>query len=186
MFLVENQKVPLCLDCYTKYAAVMQLQTENYERELNYLSDQIAHSVGMPPLGPRYPERRLPQIIGNLTLNNIKVSGGVVGSINTGSIGRLDVTITAIKGTGQSDLAEALTRLSEAVIASVDLAQLQRDEMVELLGALASEIATPPEQRRNSIGRTLLARLRELISGAADLTTIWQQWGPSIIGVFGG
>jgi hypothetical protein len=186
MFLVENEQVPLCLDCYVKYAAVMQIQTENYERELNYLSDQIAHSVGLPPLGPRYPDRKPSQIIGNLTLNNIKVSGGVVGSINTGSIGRLDVTISAIKSAGQSEIADALTRLTEAAIVSKDLAQAQRDEIIELLSALASEIATPPEQRRNSIGRTLLARLRELVASTADLTTIWQQWGPSIIALFGG
>jgi hypothetical protein len=186
MFLVEHEKVPLCLDCYSKYSAAMQVQTENYEREMNYLSDQVANTFGLPLMAPRYPARPAPNNVGVITLHNIKVTGGVVGSINTGAIGKLDVTISAIKSNGDADVADAISKLSEAILKSESVSQPQKDELVEILSGIASEAATPPESRRNSVAKVLLGRLKDVLSSAADLTTIWQQWGPAITAAFAG
>jgi hypothetical protein len=68
---------------------------ENHERRMNYLQDEIAAQVGMPPMGPRFPPRPKPVILGGVRMNNINVSNSVVGTINTGTIGLIDQSISA-------------------------------------------------------------------------------------------
>jgi hypothetical protein len=100
MYKVGEQGIPLCLGCYFKYSQIQQREMENHERMLNYLSDQIGFVVGMPAIGPRFPPRPQPVVVQGAKLNNINVSNSVVGTINTGSIGMVDQSITALVQTG--------------------------------------------------------------------------------------
>jgi hypothetical protein len=181
MWLVSEKKIPLCLDCYAKFAQIQQTEIESYERMMNYFGDQIALSFGVPPMGPRFPPRPKPIQFGDVSLNNIKVENSVVGSINTGTVGSVDVSITMLKQNGDTQLAEALTKLSEAVLANTVLQAHQKNEALEILSLIANEASAPPNRRRTSALKPLLSRLRDIISTAGDLTTIWQQWGTVVL-----
>src|SRR5437879_5503155 len=111
MYQVGEQNIPLCLDCYFKFSQIQQQQTENHERMMNYLNDEIAMSVGLAPFGPRFPARPRPVIVAGAKLNNISISNSVVGTVNTGSIGSVDQSISALIQIGEPALAEALKGL---------------------------------------------------------------------------
>ena len=184
MWLVTEKQIPLCLDCYFKFSQIQQQELESNERIINYLSDQISFTAGLPPRGPRFPPRPQPTYLGGVALNNIHVKDSVVGAINTGTVGTIDVAITALKNIGETRIADAVTQVSEAILSSTVLDLSQKNEAAEILSLIAAEAASPPERRRASAIKPLLSRLRELVSVAADVSTIWQQWGPILIGFF--
>jgi len=185
MYQVGSQSIPLCLDCYFKYSQIQQREFENHERMMNYLSDQIASSVGMPPLGPKFPPRPQPVVVAGAKLNNIHVSNSVVGTINTGSIGTVDQSISALVQVGEPDLAEALKSLSEAVLQSSDLTRNQRNEVVEALSIIAKEAATPKEMRQNTVAQSMLEKAMKITSLAADIGDVCQKWWPVLVAAFG-
>ena len=185
MYQVGDQNIPLCLDCYFKLTQIQQRDLESNERMLNYLSDEIASQVGMPPMGPRFPPRPQPVHVGGIKLNNISVNNSVVGTINTGSIGSVDQSISALVQLGEPALAEAIKSLSEAILQSADLTRSQRNELVEIMSVLAKEAATPKEARRSTVAQTLLDKAMKITSLANDITDVCQKWWPVLLAAFG-
>ena len=184
IYQVGEHSIPLCLDCYFKYSQIQQREVENHERMMNYLSDQIASSVGMPPMGPRFPPRPQPVVVAGAKLNNIHVSNSVVGTINTGSIGAVDQSISALVQVGEPALAEALKSLSEAVLQSGDLTRNQRNEVIEALSVIAREAATPKETRQNTVAQSMLEKAMKITSLANDVSDVCQKWWPVLLAAF--
>lgn len=186
MYQVGDQNIPLCLDCYFKFSQLQQQQIENNERMINYLSDAMAAQVGLPPMGPQFSQRPRPVNVGGVKLNNISVSNSVIGTINTGSIGSVDQSISALVQLGEPALAEAIKSLSEAILQSGDLTRSQQNELVEILSVLAREAATPKERRRGAVVQTLLDKAMKITSLANDITDVCQKWWPVLLAAFGG
>ncbi len=184
MYQAGDQNVPLCLDCYFKFSQIQQQQLENHERMLNYLNDEMSATVGLPPMGPRFPARPKPVVIAGAKLNNISVNNSVVGTINTGSIGTVDQSITALIQTGEPALAEAIKALSEAILQSGDLTRNQKNELVESLSVIAKEAASPPEARRNTVALSLLEKAIKVTEVANDITDVCQKWWPVLQSAF--
>ena len=130
MYQVGEAAIPLCLKCFLKFSQVSQAETENNERMMNFLQDEMAAVVGMPPIGPRFPPRPRPVVIAGAKMHNINVSNSIVGTINTGSIGLVDQSISALLQVGEPDLAEAVKALSEAILSNKDLTSNQKNELV--------------------------------------------------------
>jgi hypothetical protein len=184
MYQVGDQNIPLCLNCYSKVAQIEQQELENHERMLNYLSDEISFSFGLPSMGPRFPSRPKPLHIGDVKLNNISVNNSVVGTINTGSIGNLDQSISVLAQLNQPQLAETFKKLSEAILQSGDLTGNQRNELIEALSVISREAATPPETRQNTVALSLLERAEQITSMANDISELCKQYWPMIVAVF--
>lgn len=184
MYQIGDHKIPLCLDCYFKLSQINQRELENNERMLNYLSDEMDSLVGIGPIGPRFPPRPQPVQISGVEMNNISVSNSVVGTINTGSIGSVDQSISALIQLGEPNTAEAFKVLTEAVLQSGDLTRNQCNEVVEILSVLAKEAATPPAIRENSVANTLLEKAIGITSLANDITEICQKWWPVLTALF--
>src|SRR5262245_56259644 len=96
MYQVAEQNIPLCLNCFSRFSQIHQQQIENSERMMNYLSDEMAASVGLLLTGPRFPPRPRPLVLEGTKLQNIHVNNSVVGTINTGSISNVDQSISAL------------------------------------------------------------------------------------------
>lgn len=184
MYEIGEQNIPLCLDCYFKLAQIQQQQVENNERMINFASDEMSAVVGLPPIGPRFPTRPRPVIVAGTKLNNITVNNSVVGTINTGSIGSVDQSISALIQCGEPSLAEAIKGLSEAILQSGDLTRNQKNELVESLSVIAKEAATPKEARRNTVALALLERAVQITSLANDITDVCTKWWPALVAVF--
>jgi hypothetical protein len=186
MYQVGQQQIPLCLECHFKFSQIQQQQIENEERMINHASDQIAASVGLGPLGPRFPPRPTPVVVAGAKLSNIHVSNSVVGTINTGSIGSVDQSITALSHIGEPVLAEAVKSLSEAILQSGDLTQNQKNELIESLSVISKEAATPREARQPTVALSLLEKAVKLTSVANDITDVCQKWWPVLMAAFAG
>lgn len=184
MYSVGEQNIPLCLDCYFKLAQIQQQQVENNERMINFASDEMAAVVGVAPIGPRFPLRPHPVVVAGTKLNNISVNNSVVGTINTGSIGVVDQSISALVQCGEPTLAEAIKGLSEAILQSGDLTRNQRNELVESLSIIAKEAVTPKESRRNTVAVVLLERATQITALANDITDICAKWWPILLAAF--
>lgn len=184
MYRVGDSSIPLCLDCYFKFAQIQQQELENNERMINFASDQISAVVGLPPMGLRFPARPRPVIVAGTKLNNISVNNSVVGTINTGSIGSVDQSISALIQCGEPTLADAIKALSEAILQSGDLTRNQKNELVESLSVVAKEAATPIELRRNSAAISLLTRATQITALANDITDVCAKWWPVLVATF--
>jgi hypothetical protein len=184
MYKVGEHGIPLCLDCYFKLSQIQQQEAETNERMMNYLSDQITSSIGMPPMGPRFPPRPKPVVVAGARLNNISVNNSVVGTINTGSIGVVDQSISALVQTGEPKMAEAIKNLSEAILQSGDLTRNQKNQLVETLSVVAKEAMTPKAARQNSVALTLLERAAQITVLANDIAEVCQKWWPVLVAGF--
>ena len=184
MYQVGEQNIPLCLDCYFKVSQIQHQQIENSERMMNYLGDEMSHIVGLPRMGPRFPPRPRPVVVAGTTLHNIHVSNSVVGTINTGSIGTVDQSITVLRQAGQPDLADAIKGLSEAILQSADLTRNQRNELIETLSVVSREAATPVDRRQNSVALSLLEKATKVTALAKDIADVCQKWWPVLIAAF--
>jgi len=175
MYMVgpEDRQVPLCLDCYIRWQNVMLQQQEMYERQINYLTSEMESVVGMPGILPRFPERRPIIHTGGITLNNIHVSNSEVGVLNTGTIENVDATVTVLKTEGNMELAEAVTALSEAVIKSREIADNDKNKILELLSSLSEEALAPKEKRKTAVAKILLSELSDMLGGITTISAIW-------------
>jgi hypothetical protein len=184
MYQVGDQNVPLCLDCYYKFAQIQQQQLENNERMMNYLSDEMDYTVGLPHMGPRFPPRPRPVVVAGTKLHNINVNNSVVGTINTGSIGSVDQSITALVQSGEPELAQAIKELSEAVLQSGDLTRNQKNELIESLSTISREAASPPAARQNTVAVSLLDKAMKVTALANDIAGVCTKCWPIVVAAF--
>src|SRR3989339_1797615 len=163
MFLVSDKDIPLCLDCNLKLVQTTTLQNEMLERQINYHSDLIDYTIGLPPSGPRFPVKRTVNL-GGVSLHNIKVDNSTVGVINTGNIETVDVAVSALHSEGKKEFAEALNQLATAVIKSTELQDAAKNQIIELLSLIAAEATAPKERQRKGAMKALIAQLKDFLS----------------------
>lgn len=137
-------------------------------------------------MGPRFPPRPKPVVVAGAKLNNIHVSNSIVGTINTGSIGTVDQSITALTQVGEPELAEAVKSLSEAILQSGDLTRNQKNELIESLSVISKEAAAPKEARQSTVALSLLEKAAKITSVANDITDICKKWWPVLAAAFSG
>ena len=179
----ENAQVPLCLDCNLKHVQLITMQNDMLEREVNYLTDYMDLIVGLPGLGPKYPERKSVSL-GGVMLNNIKIDRSTIGVLNTGAIETVDSAVTVLKNSGDGQLAAAILELSQAVLNSGAVTADTKAKTVDILSVLASEATAPKERRRVAAIRPLLQEIATLIGGVVGLAEIWDRVRPILESAF--
>jgi hypothetical protein len=184
MYTVTEKDIPLCLDCFLKFSQIQQMELENLERETNFAADEMDAILGLPRTGARYTPRQRPVFVSGVRLSNIHVSNSVVGSINTGSIGVIDQSISALMQVGEPATADALRALSEAILKSADLTANQKKDLMESLSVVSTEAVTPPAKRRNAVARALIEHCSKVAGLANDITDVCQKWWPVLLATF--
>ena len=132
---------------------------------------------------PRFPERRVVNL-GGSTYNNIRVDRSTIGVLNTGTIGNVDGARTRRKQAGESDLAAAVKAFTEALLQSSEAGRDVKNQVLEILSAVAAEATAPKEKRRPAVIRPLLQEISTLVQGVAALSALWAQYGPLITRFF--
>lgn len=120
-----------------------------------------------------------------MSFNNINIVNSTVGVVSLQStLTNIDTSVGNIKQKGYTDLSEALTQLTEQIVASKlsDHVKKEALEQVELIGEQAEK---EPKDRKPSIVKGSLAFLDKAINAAAGLATIWTVCGPAIRKFFG-
>ncbi len=138
---------------------------------LNFMLDQAEISSGTYGLAPRarlvVPQRRVHT--GPVAFNNIRVDRSVVGAINTGELGTLDVRMDQIRLTGDPDLADALRDFTQAVIEAHELSDEDRHDILQHLSFLTK----PSETQPRSVLKTALLGLERFVANSGSLASLW-------------
>lgn len=173
----------LCLNCYEKVDYLKQINLSRLIDLYNFLQYQSDLAIGFlfgvrPPIPNFIPEKRGPL----MNYNNIKVDNSTIGSINTGVIGSLDNSISQIKSSGLTQESKILSDLTQSVIESQELSRQSRDEILEYLNVIASEILKPPSNRSKNVLYTLMNSIKPLLQSISSLLIIYEQLQKAITG----
>ncbi len=124
------------------------------------------------------PSPRHQTIIGEYKLTNIKINRSAVDVINTGTIAgsleNIDATIQIVKGdSALQGIHDGMKKISEAVMNAVDASQSQKEEMLELISALADEVRASEAKRRPSAIKSLLKSISETAGAIVSIAKAW-------------
>jgi hypothetical protein len=194
MYQVESHL--LCLSCYTQLQQVEAARQRSHNEKIaylmaeqNYLSDQMAAMVGLPPSGARY---HIPQpinaYINQAPMNYINIDRSVIGMLNTGSIQdvqSININVKSLLESGSAELARALKVLTEAVASSQELADTQRTELLDQLNLVSGEAALTAEGRKPGVIKPVLSALATGLNTVGSLAKIWAVTGDLICAHFG-
>jgi hypothetical protein len=114
--------------------------------------------------------------------NNINISGGNVGVVNTGTIHHAQVAINSI---ADNDFKTAIQNLEKAVEDDAALEAPVKTEAIEVITTLAEQAAKPTAERRTGMIKTLTTRLGELTALGKAASDAWGIAGPMIREFFG-
>jgi len=183
MFLAgEDHSIPLCNDCHLKFQQALQMQQAALTTGMNFLADMMEATTGVYGVIPRH---KVPTPVhmqvkqGPTTFNNINVDRSVIGSINTGEVGSIDVAMDSI---GDPQLVKALKDFTEAVINNKEMELEKKNEVIEQLAFLSSQATVPSAERKPSIIRTVIASVASSAT-TAGLAQAWTALSPLLQGM---
>ena len=115
-----------------------------------------------------------------MTFHNISVSNSVVGAINTGNVQRVDVAIEKIKQVGAegAKFAEALREFTQAIVDDKELAEQEKQGVVDQLAFLTDQVRTKPAERNKGVIGAVLSGIGTAVSASNGLVTLWQHLHP--------
>lgn len=173
MYLVGDQKVPLCLNCYAVMQQMNERNIQMLREEMNYTMDNVNSMFGVSG-GPRYPTKRPVIMAGNtVNQNHVAINNSQIGILNTGNIQNLNQTIDSLYSVSQKELADKVKEFSEAVLNEEGLSKEQKQEILESLDLVTKELFQEPENRKKAIVKTLMNGISSIMQFAANAVTIW-------------
>jgi len=120
---------------------------------------------------------------------SISVSDSTIGVLNTGEIEdvkSISASVTTLRASGNTGIAEALGHLTEAAAASQELSPEQRSDLLQQLDEMSRQATIHPEQRaKPGAVRAVLAAVATTFGAAGGLAEVWSTWGPAVKTFFG-
>lgn len=120
---------------------------------------------------------------------NINISNSTVGVLNTGEIRNVEsisTHISLLSESGNAQVAEALKQITQSVVQSEELTNVQRAEVLEQLEEVSKQAPLSPEKRVPSgVLKAILNGVATTLQSTANLAKIWTTWGPDISKYFG-
>ncbi len=126
-------------------------------------------------------EARARAALDKLVLQHSK-SGAAI-SVNS-VVSEIHARVQVLQQAGQTQLAEAVKKLTDAVRDSKDLDEI-RGEILQTLAFLAQHAALPADQRQSGLARVIYLGLSAVLARAQDVAQIWALSGPQIATFFG-
>lgn len=166
----------LCVEHAAMMANIVQQHQAQSAAMVNYLTEQIEYTMGVPASGPRIAiPQPSPTVVhhGNITNNEFRIDRSVVGAVNTAEVAKIEVSMNNIQNQDSSEFSAAIKALTEAFAANVELQETKKEELLEILSYLSSQATLPEEQQQKTLIKRMLSGVPQIIAGAADLTAIW-------------
>lgn len=176
----------LCIDCLWKYDVAQTLRLQN---EIILVNQAAAEMDTIVPFGAPTPRMQLPEIPKKpIVMHNIHISDSVVGSINTGTVGTVDVHITHLKQGGNNDLADALRQLTEAIANEPTLISDTKNNLLDQVAYLSEQASGTAKDRKRGMIKAVIDSLDSFAQSSNSMATIvtaWQQAEPLLKTIFG-
>lgn len=175
----------LCVDHYWTMVKAGYLQIYALSKQLDRIRAELEAGSGGLVKFARMEMAPPPFMDDNITLNNINVSGDKITLINARTIQNLDASVDVMQSRGETELADAIKRLTEAIIESNEIEKSVKNEIAEQLEFLVAQATAEAQDRSIGVVKGLLAGIKSSISVAAGLLTIWNNVEPTIKAAFG-
>jgi len=176
----ENSRMRFCLACYQRLQQTVIATNQMYERQIDRLTDDMEMISGISLRPPR-PQPIIHQ--GPVTTNFIHVDRSVVGSINTGTIQSLNVSLEKISLGGSDALSRCVKNFTEAVTAESSLTPEAKNSVVEQLAFVLEETQKPANTRKKSVALSAVKDIGMIVSTMNALHTLWQAISPHLVGL---
>jgi hypothetical protein len=173
----------LCVDCYYRFEVARTLNFRIAAIGMNHAAAEMDAVTGLRNFTPRIQVPDIPK--GPLILNNIKISNSVVGSINTGNVQSIDVSITVLKEAGNAKISDALKALAEAVANSHAVSPADRDAMLDQVAYLSEQAVAAAKDRRPGMIRSALSSITKGATAVSAIATAWADAEPLLKTHFG-
>jgi hypothetical protein len=153
--------------------------------QLNYTEQQLyVGTGGLLPL----KQMTIPQPLSagsSYTFSQIQVYDSNVGVINSGTLLTLDTSIEVMQNRGDSELANAVKELSQAVLDDKQITNDLKQEIAEQLEFLVTEALASKDKQRKGLARRIMSDISQSIATVAGLLTIWNTVQPLLQSYFG-
>ncbi|MFM0272399.1 hypothetical protein PQQ59_17555 [Paraburkholderia aspalathi] len=168
--------VAVCVACYHMFQVARTLDFRIAAIGMNHAAAEMDAIV---PFGPSTPRIQVPDIPkGPFILNNIKVDNSTVGSINTGNVESIDVSITYLKDGGNEKISEALKQLTEAIINDGLLSKEAKEPLLDQVAFLSEQAAAGAKDRRPGMIKAAFGALDSAAPTISALASVWTAVAP--------
>ena len=176
----------LCLNCYEKYMMIEKIKYNMLVEEENRIADAMEMVTGVHGVIPRTKPLDIKPIIDSrkVTYNNIKVDNSVIGVINTGEIGKLDVSIEYFKNEGNEEFANAIKELTEAIANEQKINEKEKNQILEQLNFLVGEAKLEKGKRKYAVIKSVLNGIKNAISLIPSILLFWNNAQPFFMKIF--
>jgi len=119
-----------------------------------------------------------------LVINNINVSNSTIGTLNTGTIKRLDETMNCLKSTDQNEVYHVSKPFIETILNDANIDTQTKNELIETISLLISQIPLKQEDRKTGLLKASFEFVKQkvttLLPVVANLATVWDVFQPLI------
>lgn len=177
----------LCVEHAAMMSGMVQRQQAQNAAMINYLTEQIEYTMGVPSSGPRIAIPQPPPTVvhqGNVTNNQFRIDRSVIGSVNTAEVAKIEVSMNNIQNQDSTDFTVAIKELTEAFAANSELQESKKEELLEILSYLSNQATLAEQQQQKTLIKRMLSRVPQVIATAADLTALWTAHHQALISFF--
>jgi hypothetical protein len=120
-----------------------------------------------------------------MVLNNITVDDSVIGSINTGNVGTIDVSLTNLHNAGHDEARNALKALTEAVVNDMSISDTQKNELLDQITFLSEQTVADAKDRKPGLIKATFSAVTEAAQTVTSMAGAWQVAEPILRILFG-
>ncbi len=175
--------LPLCVGCYYQLQVAQTLGLRIAAIGLNHAAAELDFATGLRNFTPRMEVPDIPR--GPVILNNIKVDNSVVGSINTGNVEKIDVSITYLKEAGNDQISVALKALAEVIANTTAIPAPEKNDLLDQVAYLSEQAVAAAKDRRRGTIKAAFAAITQGSSAVAAVATAWKTAAPLLRSYFG-
>lgn len=181
--IVSINGLPLCVSCNYQWEVAQTLAFRIQAIGLNHAAASMDSITGLGHITPRMQVPDIPH--GPVVLNNIQVDNSVVGSINTGNVHSIDVSVTVLKEAGNEQISEALKALAEVIANDKTMPANDKNQMLDQVAYLGEQAVAAAKDRRPGIVKATFASVAQGAGTVTAVATAWQAAAPLLKNYFG-
>lgn len=181
--ILSIDDLPLCVPCYYQFQVAQTLGFRIQAIGLNHAAASMDSMTGLGHITPRMQVPDIPQ--GPVILNNIKVDNSVVGSINTGNVHSIDVSVTVLKEAGNQQVSEALKALAEIIANNQAVPTADKNQMLDQVAYLGEQAVAAAKDRRPGMIQAAFTSITKGAGAVEAVAIAWQAAAPLLKSYFG-
>jgi hypothetical protein len=91
---------------------------------------------------------------------------------------QIDACLQQLEQVGGAEIAQALATITEAVIAEKSFSKASKNELLEQLAFLSTQVTTRPDERKPGLVRSVITGIREAAQSAEAIASAWARVEP--------